>query len=532
MRDQRDRLGRLAAIVRTDFRIRFRRVSTLVIFLLISVSAYLWIPDPSTGRGILQVEGQRALYNSAAISMATAALGTILITLFGFYVVSNAVARDLRSRCGTVIAATRLTSLEYLAGKVVGNVAFLAAFTGGYMLVSMVMVLVRGEAPLRPLVFAWHYLLLAPPALVFVSTVAILFESIRWLSGRLGDVAWFFVWSIGMIVPVEAIESKGASPILQVVDFTGLGFVMTRLGEALGTTALSIGASRFDPSKEPLVLEPLSVPPEWIASRIVACLVPLVLLPVAVAFFHRFDPAKVRARATGQRTGRLGLLRRLARPLVRPLRLLRYHPRGGGASLGGAAREDAWVTLATRPLLTATLPVFAVLGVALPVEALRRGMLPVLFPVLGVLIAGMASRERRNGLLPMVFAAPRLKTGFVAWKMGGSLLVGLAFVAIPLARLVWATPGSAVALLVGTFFTCAAAVGLGVVSSNPKTFLALYLVFWYVVVDGGESTPALDYAGFYGTATPAVLGTYLALGTAFVLAAQLVHATRLRREGF
>ena len=65
------RLGRIAAIVGADFRIRFRRVSTLVIFLLVSFSAYLWVPDPATGRALLQVGGRRAVYNSAAIGMAT-----------------------------------------------------------------------------------------------------------------------------------------------------------------------------------------------------------------------------------------------------------------------------------------------------------------------------------------------------------------------------------------------------------------------------------------------------------------------------
>jgi len=60
----------IAAIIAADFRIRFRRLSTLVIFLLLSAVAYAWVPAPSTGRTLLQINGQRALYNSAAVGMA------------------------------------------------------------------------------------------------------------------------------------------------------------------------------------------------------------------------------------------------------------------------------------------------------------------------------------------------------------------------------------------------------------------------------------------------------------------------------
>ena len=71
----------------------------------------------------MQINGARAIYNSAAIGMATAMLATIFVGLFGFYVISNAVRRDIDSRCGYVIASTTMRSGEYLLGKFLGNVA-------------------------------------------------------------------------------------------------------------------------------------------------------------------------------------------------------------------------------------------------------------------------------------------------------------------------------------------------------------------------------------------------------------------------
>ena len=185
-------VGRIAAIVRADFLIRFRRLSTVVVFLLLSGFAYVWIPDPATGRTLMQINGARVLYNSAAIGMATSMLASMFVGLFGFYVISNAVRRDIDSRCGYVIASTTMRTSEYIIGKFLGNVVFLSTFMGGYMVASMAMLLVRGEAPLEPLIFMKQYAIMVPSTIVFVSVVAIVFESIPFLSGRFGDVAYFF----------------------------------------------------------------------------------------------------------------------------------------------------------------------------------------------------------------------------------------------------------------------------------------------------------------------------------------------------
>src|SRR3954463_8482893 len=198
-------LRRIGAILRADFLVRFRRISTTVVFLLLSAFAYVWIPPPSTGRALIQINGHRAIYNSGAIGMGSASLGMIFVGLFGFYVISNAIRRDITTHCGLVIASTPMRSIEYLFGKFLGNLAFLFTFLCGFMLFSMAMQVVRGEARLEPWVFLQQYLLLTPSAIVLVSAVAVLFESIPWLSGKIGDVLYFFLWMalIGLAIGNE-----------------------------------------------------------------------------------------------------------------------------------------------------------------------------------------------------------------------------------------------------------------------------------------------------------------------------------------
>jgi hypothetical protein len=56
-----ERAARVAAVIAADLRIRFRRMSTLIIFLLLSGMAYLWVPDPATGMTLIQSDGKRAI---------------------------------------------------------------------------------------------------------------------------------------------------------------------------------------------------------------------------------------------------------------------------------------------------------------------------------------------------------------------------------------------------------------------------------------------------------------------------------------
>lgn len=517
-----ERLRRLAAIVKADLLIRFRRVSTVVVFLLLSAFAYMWIPDPSTGRALLQIEGRRALYNSAAIGMATASLGTIFIGLAGFYVISNALRRDVLSRCGFVIASTTMRAPEYLIGKVVGNVAFLSTFMGGFMLSSMAMLLVRGEAPLEPLVFAKQYLLLVPPTIVAVSVVAIVFESIPFLSGKFGDVVYFFLWvgSLGVVASNVTATDPG---VWGYFDISGFGY----LKAAIGTEHLSIGASNFDASKGLHVFKGLVLPAKWIGPRIGSTVVSFVLLPVAILFFHRFDPARLRKAVMKTHRSWLSRFGALAKPLAR--RVYGMAMRGGGSSLLGAAKTDAVMSLSAFPLSIVAVAGFAIAAMAIPATEVTRGLLPAAFAVAAILISDVPSREQRAGTVGLLYSAPHLKSRFVIWKLAATVMIVLVILIGPIVKLALSRADALPGLLAGIVFVAAIATALGVVSSNPKTFLVVFLTFWYVVVSDKGASPALDFAGFFGTVPLPVMAGYLVAGAGALAAAAGFHAARLRR---
>ena len=519
-------LRRIAAIVRADFLLRFRRVSTLIVFLLLSAFAYLWIPDPSTGRTLIQINGQRAIYNSGAIGMGTASIGMIFVGLFGYYVISNAIRRDIVSRCGVIAASTSMRTGEYLLGKFVGNLAFLITFLGGFMLSSMAMLLVRGEAPLEPLVFVRQYLLLTPAAIIFVSAVAVLFESIRLLSGKIGDVFYFFFFLSFMGLAIGDQVSGGKMNWARCFDFSGFGFMIDQMTRTLNTESLAIGASEFDPAKQPVVFPGLSMPLEWIAPRIISMLLPIaVFLPLAGFFFHRFDP--VRTRRVSEKSSRnwIGKFQSLFKPLSRrAVSMLMPLTRGG--SMTAAIVADAAMTITLFPLV---LLVFVAITAATVAAVPMRDFMPVAFAAVAIAVSDLATRDSRAGTTVILYGAPRLREQFVLWKFASALVLATLLLLAPIARTAMVGFGSLGALLVGIVFVASLTTLLGVISGNPKTFIVTFLSFWYVVVNDKGATPMFDFGGFYRSGSAMTVALYGAIRAIAVAAALTVHACQLRR---
>jgi hypothetical protein len=492
---------RLLSIAKADALIRFRRLSTVVVFLLLSAVAYLWVPDPSSGHALMQIGQARALYNSAAIGVATAILATLFVGLGGFYVVSNAIRRDAQTRCGAIIAATTMRNGEYIAGKFLGNVLFLGVFFCGFMLVSMAMVVVRGEAPLEPLVFLKQYLLIAPAPIIYVSALAILFESVPWLSGRFGDVVYFFLFMGSMTVGV-VLALEGGKQWAVYFDPTALSSTLLQLKLTMHTKSLSIGASRFDVHRPPVVYNGLVISASFLAQRLMAMLVPLPLLFVARLSFHRFDPVRVKVAAKGQRRW-LSRANAMLKPLTRWL---------GGR---GWITADAAMTITSAPLV----------GVAVIAAAFVP--LPFALAAMAIAIADVACRDQRAGTMALIRSAPRVREQFVWWKTASAGVIAVAFLAVPALR---GGVHGLLPLAAGAFFVVAAATALGVISGNAKTFIVVFLSFWYVTINDRGATPALDFSGAYGKATPAIVGAYAAIGAGLLIVAQLVYVLRLRRE--
>jgi hypothetical protein len=191
---------------------------------------------------------------------------------------------------------------------------------------------------------------------------------------------------------------------------------------------------------------------------------------------------------------------------------------------------DALATIAQFPLASIAIIAFSLASLVTDGESLFEGVMPIAFAACAIALADIACREKRAGTTALVYATPGLRTGFVAWKFASTLLVAIAFLGIPIARGIALRPTAAVPLLVSIVFLSAASTALGILSSNPKTFIVAFLTFWYIALSDKGTSPSLDFAGWFGKTTPTVSVAYAAIAIAFLTLAQLFHVWELRRK--
>jgi hypothetical protein len=525
-------LERTLAVAIADLRSRLRRPASAWLLAGLALAAYFTIPPPSSSTVLFVIEGARARYTSEALAFATATLLPIFLGLFGFYVVGRAVGHDAATRVGPLVAATPVRRVEYVCGKLVGSTAILGAVTAGFLVCVMGMHLVRAEGPLLPQVYVSYYLVIGLPCILGVAAFALFFESVPGLGGRVGDVLYFFTWVLMVPLALEPWNGRPtAEPGLgRYFDWSGLGFAVAEVVRLTGASDFSIGATSAALTKPPVDFPALSVGPATLAWRTESLLLPALLVLGAIALFHRFDPARVRRGASTPRRGPLSAAGALIRPLSRAL--LGAFDRMFPASIGSHAvrRLAAEVLLTARlnPLFPTAVVVALVLAVALPLPVLRGGALPVLTALLVPLLADPPVRERQAGMSGIVYAAPGFERRLVLLKLGTTASVAQLVVGAPALRLLLEQPATGVSLVLGALVFAAGSVLLGVATSSPKPFMALALAFWYVALSAGHGAPALDFAGFSGTATAAARLGYVAAVLLLAMAALTLESV-LRR---
>lgn len=508
-----DAVYRIGAVVRTDLKIRLRRTSTVVLLLLLCAMAYGFVPDLATGKALMQIDGQRALYNSATIAIVTAALCSVILGMIGFYLVSSTVRRDTVSRTGFVIAAMPVRSVEYLAGKFLGNACFLALVVLGYLLNVMGMHLLRGEAPIEPLVYLATFAVMTGPAIVVVSAFALMFECVPLLSGRLGDLLYFFVW-IAMIATVAGSERVAGGDWRRFADVFGMAFMSNQVSGGVVHHSMSIGSTTFEETLPVWTWGGIRWSIATVAPRLVTALAAVPLLLVAWLAFVRFDPAKIRGGTTHGPLNPLGFLNRKLKPVTRILAPLA----GRGQGIGRVVVGDLVLTFMLSPVALLWLAIATIAALVVPTQALTSTILPITFLGLVTAISDIVPRDRAAGTTALLYSMPRVREHYIGAKLLTTIGTTLVFVLVPLLRLLLTSPSSALSLVIGAVFTGCLAAGLGTLTGGPKAFAGLFLLFMYAVMNS-SGDPHVDFAGFQGTATSTVRAGYAGIALLFAVAA-------------
>ena len=184
-------------LARADFLERVRRYS-----FLLSLGATVFLGYTiARGDFYLELEGYQGVFNSAWVGGMVSASTILILSLFGFYLVKNAVNRDIQTGVGQIIATSPISKQLYLLGKWLSNLAVLSTMVVVLALAAVVMqLLVGGVEQIDLLKIFLPFVLLAIPAMALVAALAVFFETISWLRGGIGNALYFFVWIFAIIV--------------------------------------------------------------------------------------------------------------------------------------------------------------------------------------------------------------------------------------------------------------------------------------------------------------------------------------------
>ena len=332
---------------------------------------------------------------------------------------------------------------------------------------------------------------LALPPVAVVAALAVLFESIRWLRGSLGNVVYFFLWTA---LIAAAIESPTLDPI-------GWHLVQSSLHQKVTTLAPVIPGQQEESSfnigphveiKKTFRWSGIDWTARAVAQRLVVAALALGVALLAALFFSRFDPAKEGGRPPKPKLedGENGVAEGGKRR--RRIFLPAWSPANPFLALVVAelrlmlqGRNLWWYLVATGLFIA---------GLVAPMTAVRAGILPVawLWPL--ALWSGMGAREKLFGTRDLIFSGPRpaFYGGAAIWTAG--VLVAAATTAGVGLRLLATGQGAGLlAWVAGCLFIPGLAFALGVISGSSRLFEVAYLLLWYI--GPMNHVPAFDYMG-------------------------------------
>jgi hypothetical protein len=526
-------------LVRADFLERVRRFSFLVVMGLALFAGYMFVPPLSAPYTSFIVASYRGYYNSPWVGTLFGATAAILLSLIGFYLVKNSISRDYDTRVGQIIATTPLCKIIYMVGKWFSNILVLMAILGVLTVIAPVMQLVRAEVAQVDLMALWAPIwLMGFPALVFVAALAVLFESIAFLRGGLGNIIYFFIW--GPIL----IGSSGRAYIAggeskHVFDFAGIARIVVDIREKLAVAGVDINRGIFGVigpvdgnSINRFMWDGIHWTPDLILERLLWVGLGAVAVMIAAIPFGRFDPAgspvlvrsssvldrfsrKFKRKsdsnvATADRLGVMANERSVANlaPVIRDGLRTPFPSIVKAELLLMLKGRSWWWYMCALGLVVAT-PFVPLDGVAQMLFAAAW-----LWPIL--VWSEMGVREIKYQTYQTVFStAYPVRRQFPAIWLAGVLVAVAMGAGFAIRMIITGSEQNLYALAIGALFVPSLALALGVWTNGSRTFEVVYLLLWYMSIQSGATV--FDYRGATAEAVSSSIPLYYIIITIILI---------------
>jgi hypothetical protein len=465
-----------------DFRERTRSYAFLVTMLGVLSFGYLVV----TGKYTVQFGDYRTVYDSAWAGSLMAVCSSIMLALAGFYLVKGSIKRDRQTRVGQIVAATSIRAPAYLVSKFASNLAVLLLMSAALALVAFATLLFRNEAGTIDLwAFISPFLIITVPATVFVASLAVLFDTVRWLRGSAGNVIYLFVAEFCIVFGMLNAPMLDLAAATAFTESVRAAAANAFPGEQIG---LIMGFVMFDPAAQidafrtfpwggiQWTSQALLLRLAWIGFAALAAV-------IAIPFFDRFDPVKSKQWAEHRKVRRRRAKQESEKPrrtsglseavLAFPLlRLVFVRVLVAEMRLALKGRHWFWYSVAIG---------LSVAQLAAPFDVARMYLTPAAMVWPLTVWSAMGTRERRYNTGPMLFSSPDpVRRQFAAVWISGVVVALAAVGCMTLRAVITGEVSYATTLILAAFLVPSVALAFGTLSGSKKLFEVLYLMVWYV----------------------------------------------------
>jgi hypothetical protein len=510
-------------MARADFLERTRRYSFLITLGLVLFLGY----SIASGRLVLVIgPSYRGILNSAWVGGLMAMMINLFLGWFGFYLVKGSVSRDYETGVGQIMATTPLKRLLYTFGKWISNFSVLAVMVVILMASAVIMQLVYREDPVINLWLLFSpFLLIALPFLALVAALAVLFETVGWLRGGLGNAIYFFTYLVTLVLGWMGYTLVGHPAF----DFSGM-FLLDASMETAARAFYPGFESGFDitwivPGFKTFPWYGMVWTMELVLSRLVPVFTAIGITALAALFFDRFNPSHHlrirRKRPVSQPIE--SIPSNESKPVMNvhltPLTASHTHSRFISLFLAEMKLflkgQRWWWYAISLGLLVAQIFV--------QLETTRNLLVAAwVWPIL--ILSRLGCRENRFDTRQLVFSAPRP----IVNQLPAMWLSAFVFLAVMgsgalLRFLIAGETISILGWLTGVLFIPSLALACGVLTGSNKAFEVLYVLWMYMII---QKVSPFDFIGMT-TASP--LYIYIPLAFVLMVVAIITRQVQLKK---
>jgi ABC-type transport system involved in multi-copper enzyme maturation permease subunit len=500
------RIRIIKSIVKADFFERTRSYGFLITIAISLLFTYVFVPHADAKYAVVMISGYRGIYNSAWIGATVAMSLMTALFLLGYFLVKGAIDRDRQTGVGQIIATTPTTKFTYLSGKFLSNFLILTVIVFLTFVVAVVMQLVSGESD--KLNFAdliLPFFLVVLPAMAVVAALAILFESVGFLKGGIGNIIYFFFWA-ELLNYENTIPAKIGNLNLHISSLMGIEVYYDSMIASFKELFPNIKVEKADgfmTLEEPLktfVWNGIKWDADIILGRLFWALTAFVVILAATLLFKGFDRStsikyrdifdKLKKKMFSKKEKFSDLTGEMERFEAKKLTPVSFQ-----FSFFNMTLSELKLTLRGQKLWWYLIQ--AVLIIACVISSISDtksyfGPLSWCWPIL--VWSSMGVREARNRTNQLVFSSPfPLRRQFPATWLSGFIVALLTGSGMLIKFLMAGEIKGVLACLVGAMFIPTLAFTLGIWTRTSKTFEVVFLTIMFVGLL--NNVKAFDFIG-------------------------------------